>query len=80
VTTYFDSKREAQIGDFVLTPGGIRGTVIGIAGTFVTVRAVGISVETGETVDVKFEHEYPISQCIYKGPSEAESVKSPRNS
>ena len=36
-------KRVAGIGDVVMAPGNLRGIVIGVNGTFVTVLAIGTS-------------------------------------
>ena len=66
--TYDDEARTAvQIGDVVMAPGGMRGIVIGIQGTFVKVLGIGTSKETGDTfvLPQRFVHDYPVSVCTY---------------
>ena len=43
----------------------MRGIVIGMNGTFVKVLAIGTSKETGDTVVLRYVHDYPASQCMY---------------
>ena len=45
--------------------GDVRGIVIGMNGTFVKVLAIGTSKETGDTVVLRYVHDYPASQCMY---------------
>ncbi len=58
---------KAGIGDVVMAPGNMRGIVIGVKGTFVTVLGIGTSMETGDTfvLSPRFIHDYPASECIY---------------
>ena len=60
-----DRHIKARIGDVVIGPGDVRGIVIGMNGTFVKVLAIGTSKETGDTVVLRYVHDYPASQCMY---------------
>jgi hypothetical protein len=59
---------KAGIGDVVMAPGNMRGIVIGVKGTFVTVLGIGTSMETEDTfvLSPRFIHDYPASECIYR--------------
>jgi hypothetical protein len=65
--TYAGGKRVACIGDVVMAPGNLRGTVIAISGTFVLVLAIGTSEETGDTFVLTplCIHDFPASDCSY---------------
>ncbi len=58
---------KAGIGDVVMAPGNMRGIVIGVKGTFITVLGIGTSVETGDTfvLSPRFIHNYPASEYMY---------------
>ena len=60
-----DRHIKARIGDVVIGPGDVRGIVIGMNGTFVKLLAIGTSKETGDTVVLRYVHDYPASQCTY---------------
>ena len=62
-----DKAIAAKIGDLVMSPGRVRGIVIAVRDTFVTVLAIGTDKKTGDTFVLKptFIHEYPASECIY---------------
>ncbi len=62
-----DKSIVAKIGDVVMVPGNVRGIVIGIKGTFVTVLAIGTCKETGDTFVLQppFVHDFPASECHY---------------
>ena len=59
-----DRHIKARIGDVVIGPGDVRGIVIGMKGTCVKVLAIGTSKETGDTVVLRYVHDYPASQCM----------------
>jgi hypothetical protein len=62
-----DKPRVAVVGDVVMGPGFIRGIVITVKGTFVTVLAIGTSKESGDTfvLTPRFIHDFPASDCSY---------------
>jgi hypothetical protein len=64
---YIDGKTKPRIGDVVMAPGGMRGIVIGMNGTFVKVLGIGTKLDTGETfvLPQRFVHDYPASDCSY---------------
>ena len=57
----------ARIGDVVMAPGNMRGIVIALKGSFVTVLGIGTKIETGETfvLPQRFVHDYPANDCSY---------------
>ena len=58
---------KARIGDVMMTPGNVRGIVIGMNGTFVKVLAIGTSKETADTVVLRtFMTIQPANACIWK--------------
>jgi hypothetical protein len=66
--TYMGDKATvARMGDVVMAPGNIRGIVIAVKGTFVTVLAIATSKETGETfvLTPRYIHDFPASDCSY---------------
>jgi hypothetical protein len=66
--TYMGENRViARIGDVVMAPGGMRGMVIALKGTFVTVLGIGTSKETGDTfvLPQRYVHDYPAHDCHY---------------
>jgi hypothetical protein len=66
--TYNDKAKTAvRIGDVVMVPGNMRGIVIAIQGTFVTVLGIGTKIETGETfvLPQRYVHDFPVSDCSY---------------
>jgi len=66
-TMYMGNKVKPRVGDVVMTPGNMRGIVIGIEGTFVTVLGIGTSKETGDTfvLPQRYVHDFPASDCYY---------------
>ena len=58
-------KRVAGIGDVVMAPGNLRGIVIGVNGTLVTVLAIGTSKQTGDTFVLTFRyiHDFSAEDC-----------------
>jgi hypothetical protein len=62
-----DKNIVARVGDVVMSPGNVRGIVIAIKGTFVTVLAIGTSKETGKTfvLPQRHIHDHPASMCHY---------------
>jgi hypothetical protein len=56
-----------RVGDVVMAPGNMRGIVIAVKGSFVTVLGIGTKLETGETfvLPQRFVHEYPARDCSY---------------
>jgi hypothetical protein len=58
---------KAGIGDVVMAPGNIRGIVMEVKGTFVTVLAIGTSKDTGDTyvLNPRYIHDFPASDCFY---------------
>jgi hypothetical protein len=58
---------KARIGDVVMTPGEMRGVVIGLKNGFVTVLGIGTSKETGDTfvLPQRYIHDFPASDCMY---------------
>ena len=61
-------ERVAAIGDVVMAPGNLRGIVIGVKATFVTVLAIApTNKETGETFVLapRYVHDFPASDCYY---------------
>ena len=66
-TIYQDRKTKARIGDVVMVPGDMRGIVIAIKGTFVTVLGIGTKKDTGETfvLPQRYVHDFPASECHY---------------
>ena len=68
VATYAGERAiTARIGDVVMSPGNVRGIVIGVKGTFVTVLGIGTSKETGDTfvLPQRYVHDFPASECGY---------------
>ena len=65
--SYMGGNVKPRIGDVVMTPGNVRGIVIALKGTFVTVLAIGTSKETGDTfvLPQRYTHDYPATQCHY---------------
>ena len=63
-------EHNAEIGDVIMAPGTIRGIVIGIKGTFVTLLAIGTSRETGATTVLtpRYIHDFPAHDCMYMPP------------
>lgn len=63
---YVDGKEEARIGDVVST-NGMRGIVLSVDGTFVSVLGIGTSKETGDTFVLPQRHveKLPTSKCHY---------------
>jgi hypothetical protein len=64
--TYMDEKQEARIGD-VVRVNTIRGIVIALDGTFVSVLGIGTSKDTGDTFVLPTRHieKVPASVCHY---------------
>lgn len=62
-----EQKTPVRIGDVVAAPGHIRGIVIGVKGTFVTILGIGTSKETGDTFVLTpcYVHDFPASDCHY---------------
>jgi hypothetical protein len=52
---------KAGIGDVVMAPGHLRGIIIAVKRTFVTVLAIGTSKETGDTfvLNPRYIHDFP---------------------
>ncbi len=68
VANYMGEKAiAASVGDVVISPGNVRGIVIAVKGTFVSVLGIGTSKETGDTfvLNPPYIHECPASQCCY---------------
>jgi hypothetical protein len=66
--TYNDTAKTAvRIGDVVMAPGSMRGIVIAIKGTFVTVLGIGTSKDSGDTfvLPQRYVHDFPVSDCSY---------------
>ena len=63
---YMDGKHEARIGD-VVSVNTMRGIVIGVDGTFVSVLGIGTSKETGDTfvLPQRYIERLPASSCHY---------------
>lgn len=63
---YMDGKREAQIGDVVMV-NSMRGIVISVDGTSVSILGIGTSKETGDTFVLPQRHieKVPASRCYY---------------
>jgi len=59
-----------RVEDVVVRPGNVRGIVIALKGSFVTMLAIGTSKETGDTfvLPQRFVHDYPASECMYVEP------------
>ena len=57
----------ARIGDVVMAPGNVRGIVIAVKGTFVTVLGIGTNTNTGETfvLPQRYIDDFPASDCHY---------------
>lgn len=66
--TYMGDKAIApRIGDVVMSPGDVRGIVIGVKELFVTVLGIATSKETGDTfvLPQRYIHDFPASECHY---------------
>jgi hypothetical protein len=65
--TYMGGKPEARIGD-VVSINSVRGIVIAMDGTMLSVLAIGTSKETGDTFVLPQRHieKAPASACQYK--------------
>ena len=63
---YMDGKQEARIGD-VVSDNNMRGIVISVDGTFVSVLGIGTSQETGDTfvLPQRLIKKLPASGCHY---------------
>jgi hypothetical protein len=63
---YMDGEREARIGD-VVSVNHMRGIVISVDGTSVSVLGIGTSIETGDTFVLPQRHieKLPASRCHY---------------
>ena len=63
---YMDGRQEARIGD-VVSVDDMRGSVISVEGTFVSVLGIGTSKETGDTFVLPQRHikRLPASRCHY---------------
>lgn len=63
---YMDGTHEARIGD-VVSVNNMRGIVISVDGTFVTVLGIGTSKETGDTFVLPQRHTEKVSasKCHY---------------
>jgi hypothetical protein len=67
-TTYMGANQtKPRIGDVVMAPGNMRGIVIAVKETFVTVLGIGTSKENGDTfvLPSRFIHDYPANDCQY---------------
>ena len=64
--TYMGSQQEARVGD-VVSVGAMRGIVIALDGTMVSVLGIGTSKETGDTFVLPQRHveTLPASGCHY---------------
>jgi hypothetical protein len=60
--TYMNDECVAKAGHIVMV-GSTRAVVIGIKGTFVTVRGIGVK-DTGEIVELQWVNDLPASQCV----------------
>lgn len=60
--TYMNGNGVANIGHIVMA-GNVRAIVIGINGTFVRVRGIGVK-DSGEIIELPWEHDLPASQCV----------------
>ena len=62
-----ENPTKARVGDVVMAPGNIRGIVIALKGTFVTVLGIGTNMETGDTfvLEHRYVHDFPASECYY---------------
>lgn len=66
--TYMGDKHiVATIGDVVMAPGNLRGIIIAVKGTFVTVLTIGTKMETGVTsvLTPRYIHDFPANECSY---------------
>jgi len=63
---YVDGKQEARIGD-VVSFNNMRGIVLSVDGTSVSVLGIGTSKETGDTfvLPQRYTETLPASRCLY---------------
>jgi hypothetical protein len=68
---YMDGKRSAEVGDVVTAGGRERSVVVDVAGSFVTIVAIGLSKETGQPVIISPADDCPASKCSYFGKAKS---------
>ena len=67
MATYMNDNIRAAIGDVVLTRGDVRGIVIAVKDSFITVLGIGTDPKTDRTfvLTPRFIHDCPASECHY---------------
>lgn len=62
-----DGKRAAEVREVVMTGGHQRSIVVDVAGTFVTIIAIGFRTETGQAAILPPADDCPARECSYLG-------------